>query len=222
MATHIAPATTEDLNELPQQLFGPYQLERAKYEKYIQRMRGGAFYFSVAGRVKAAMDLGILLGSETFIEDSADGKAIRVTVRIKVLNKHIPNYEQLPPDLQYGYYDGVADNPKTGGQGAAANFPLEDAQTSALGRALGQLGLVFDSFASAEEIQIASKKQSSGYETALVTRDQVAKIFSILKSQGVGTRDEANAKAVEMFGQPIGKITSDQASEWISKLEIPF
>ena len=203
------------------QIFGPHKLNRADYQKYIVKQRGGKDYLMVVGALKAAMESGIIVGSETSIEDT--DKVVRVKVRLKALNKHIPEYAELPPDLRFGYYEGVADNPKVGGQGAAEKFPLEDAETSALGRALAKLGFVVDNMASADEMALVEKKQSSGYEVNRPTREKMAELYSALKSSGVATdRAAANMQAVEIYGVNLTALSAEQVDEWLKRLSVPF
>lgn len=201
-------------------MFGPYKLNRADYEKYIIKVKGGAEYLKVVGALKAAMDSGILVGSETMIEDT--DKVVRVKVRLKVLNKHIPEYAELPPDLRYGYYEGVADNPKVGGAGAAQNFPLEDAESSALGRALQKLGFVLDNLASADEMALVEKKKSSGYEVHRPTKEKLTDLYNTLKAAGVTDRAAANQQSNELYGANLNALSAEQVDDWLKRLSVPF
>lgn len=183
-------------------------------------MQGNKEYLTVVGAMTAAHAAGIIVGSSTEIKDTE--QVVRVKVTLKVLNKHIPDYESLPPDLQFGYYDGVADNPKVGGKGAAANFPLEDAETSALGRALAKLGFVLDAMATADEMSLVDKKKSSGYEKPVIDKDKIKELYTAVKKSGVETKEAADAAATDLYGVPINKLTLEQVNEWIARLSVPF
>ena len=189
------------------------------YKKYVIKMRGGKEYLQVVGVVKAAIDYGVLLGTETTITET--DTMVRVHVRAKVLNKHLENFADLPIELQVGYYDGIADNPKTGGSGAAQNFPLEDAETSALGRALSKVGFNYETMATADEMQIVEVKRDSGYVAAppRAASPAVEELRAALKSNGVTTVKDANLKANERYGVIFSQLTDEQAKDWLHELK---
>lgn len=195
--------------------------EVEKYKQYLLKMQGGKQYLQVIGQLKGAIDYGVLLGVEQDVIDNPD--VVRVKVRVKVLNKHLDGWESLPDDQKIGYYEGWADNPKKGGKGAAALFPLEDALTSALGRALTLVGFNYNTTATADEMEIVTKKAASGY----LTNDEVfAELKAKLKAAGITTNVAAEKAAKEKFGKALTDITAEEARQWCTTLSakpsVPF
>lgn len=195
--------------------------DASKYQKYIVKMGGGKPYLMVVGQIKSAHDAGVLLGSETFVEYTE--KHVRVRVRIKVLNKHLDNFDSLPEDAKIGYYDGVAESPLTGGKSAEGVFPTEVCETSALGRAMAKFGVNLDSMATAEEMEQVATKKNTGYDKKPDFDDEVR---STLRSQGWNTKGKVEAASQERFSKPFDELDDADLRGWVAELKkkpvVPF
>lgn len=193
------------------------------YKEFLLKMQGGKMYLQVIGQIKAAIDYGVMLGVEQEVIDDPD--VVRVKATVKLLNKHLDNWESLPEHLQVGTYVGWADNLKVGGKGAARDFPLEDALTSAVGRALTLAGFNYQTTATADEMQTVEKKKAagSGYKD---TDTVVTELSNALKKTGVKTKADADAAAQQRYGKPWNNLTPAEMRQWLAAVattpEVPF
>lgn len=154
-------------------------------------------YMVVAGRMK------------WFVDDhrKAD-KRYTITTNAKKIEEMILNGQPIPPGYPFitviqsdllGTADGVA-SINVGGKGADLTHPLENAETSSLGRALAKLGygLIGSGLASAEEIEEAKRRrkelEDSSYEKPEDSSGEAAKSS---KASG-GTKPEPKPEIVEI------------------------
>ena len=122
------------------------RVDTAKYEKHIANIQGKK-YMTVEGRVQMAQD------------DHALNNG-RLDILTEVLPDNIVKATVI--STLYGTATGHAQNhPKSGGRTAQDTNPIEDAETSAVGRALGLLGYgtLGSGIASANEVQGAKEWQ---------------------------------------------------------------
>lgn len=96
----------------------------------------------------------------------------------------------VTPDVEVPARCFVAHAMETVGDGKVNNFhPLENAETSAVGRALGMMGIgVIDAIASSDEVATASKKGALEQSTAGL----IAEIQTIAQELGYGDKDVEN------------------------------
>lgn len=108
------------------------------------------------------------------------------------------NLCQVSIDIEGKMFKGTA-SVNIGGRGVDATNPIENAETSALGRALGLAGFgSLESVASAEEVKTAVSRAESGYKSPVQSqsyREQQAKELRELKKQIT-----AKAKEINLIG----------------------
>lgn len=151
-------------------------------------------YMVVAGRLK------------WFVDDHrrAD-KRYKITTNVKQIEELILNGQPIPPGYPFitviesellGVADGVAAI-NIGGKGADLTHPLENAETSSLGRALAKLGygLIGPGLASAEEVMEARLLKKE-LEPEGAPEEPVA--------EEAGEAEEAKADAENAEGEPPG------------------
>ena len=141
---------------------------------------------------------------------------VRVRVRIKVLNKHLDDFDNLPEDAKISYYDGIAESPLSGGKSAEGTFPTEVCETSALGRAMAKFGVNLDSMATAEEMEQVATKKDTGYGTASTLDEDIK---SSLRAQGWTTKGKVEAAAQERFKKSFSDLDDADLRGWVAELK---
>lgn len=117
-------------------------------------------YMVVAGRIKWFCD-----------EHREAGAKYSITTNISEITEMIKNGEPIPPGYPfitkvtselYGEAEALA-SINIGGKSVDASFPLENAETSSLGRVLAKMGygLIGSGLASAEEVENAMKRDNT-------------------------------------------------------------
>lgn len=105
-----------------------------------------------------------------------------------------------------------------GGRGVDATSAVENAETSAVGRALAMMGIgVIDSVASGDEIKIAEKREYTEVEDNMATFEQKKLIAKLLTDAGVN-KIAMKAK-IKGLGFDPNNITKEDASGLIDKLK---
>lgn len=95
---------------------------------------------------------------------------------------------------------------------------VENGETSAIGRALANLGLAGTEYASADEVAEAIKQQNAPQK---VTPAQKKRVNDLMELQGVETSKDKLELLEELTGKKsMDGMTSSVASELISKLEV--
>lgn len=167
-------------------------------------------YMDVDGRVRMAMDehreAGAMISVDTTFE-TVDGKLMCVAVVTSAL---------------IGSAKGVSEV-KYGGTGVDASHPFENAQTSAIGRALGFLGygLYGTGIASAEEVLAAMGTAPSDGEPAPTSRpqdpakkEQIGLLYGMLKECGVADGDKRELVS-HAYPAGIGKQEATEAIDYL-------
>lgn len=178
---------------------------------------GGKQYVTVAGRVFAAHDARQLIGVDTTLEET--DKHYRMVATAYVLNTHLvadfEQFLQLPTIAQVGTFQGSAQSPKTGGKSAEGSSPLEVAETSAVGRALGFAGFgVLESIATHEEVQAALDRQGN-----TPTAAQKKQVFDLAKKTlDIKDKDAFDTASLAKYGVPAADLTATQITDWIKEL----
>lgn len=185
-------------------------IDKAKLKPFVQKL-GSKDYLTVAGRVFAAHDARQFIGSDVDCEETADGKFYRCKAYVKILNTHLTDVAaDLPAEAAVGTFTGLSQSKTTGGKSAEGTNPLEVAETSALGRALGFAGFgVLDSIASFEEVETALGRSSTPSDA------QKAALFDAAKGRGlIGGIDDLKALALSVYSVPLEELTKDQVAAW--------
>lgn len=200
--------------------------DKAKLAKYTQKL-GGKTYLTVAGRVFAAHDSRQLVSITTELHETE--KHYRYVATAKVLNTHLPDFAALPDDAKVGTFTGMSQSVKVGGRSAEGTNPLEVAETSAVGRALGFAGFGdLESIASFEEVAVAvSRGGGAGADDdAAPTEAQKKQVFALAKNVfGITTKEQFDAKVRDTFGKETGELTAAEVAKWVAKMEkdkVPF
>lgn len=144
--------------------------DKTKLKRYVKQLQGNS-YLTVAGRVFAAHDARQLVAVRTDLHETETH--YRYCATVTVLNSHLPNFEMLPDSGKLGTYTGWSQSLRKGGKGAEGTNPLEVAETSALGRALGFAGFGdLESIASYEEMTVAyARRDQAADEEASQSHD---------------------------------------------------
>jgi hypothetical protein len=185
--------------------------DRQLLKKYIKKI-SGQDYLTVAGRIVAGHNSGQLIGAETACDiDNERGKVLCRSA-VMVLP---PNWKELPEAAQTHTYTGYAESPLKGGRNAEGTNPIEVAETSAIGRALGFAGFgVMESIASADEVEVAQARQA-----ATVTAAQKKALLDAATKTGVAKdKAELEALAQEVHGKPLSDLTAKEVTEWTAVL----
>lgn len=131
----------------------------------------GVFVWKGKTYIKVEMPYMVVAGRMKWFSDDhrrAD-KKYKITTNVKKIEEMISNGQPIPPGYPFitviesellGTADGVA-SINVGGKGADLTHPLENAETSSLGRALAKLGygLIGSGLASAEEVEEAKRRR---------------------------------------------------------------
>ena len=191
--------------------------DKAKLKKYTQTL-GGKTYLTVAGRVFAAHDARQLVGIETVLEET--DTHYRYVAIVKVLNTHLPGFESLPPESQIGVFTGTSQSVKKGGRSAEGTNPLEVAETSAVGRALGFAGFGdLESIASYEEVAVAVSRGEAQADFAPSVEQKKALLEAAKKSGLAKNPDELGVKAKEVFDKALDDLTAGEVVAWTQELK---
>lgn len=236
--------------------------------KHVVNIRGKD-YLTVAGRVALAHETGRLLGVTMSSSDEFDagGDYISVRAKVRILNEsQMPLVEKLIAaagredkfnilantinQLLVNEYEGIAKSPKEGSDAwmrLPANAPersnpTEVCATSALGRALGAAGFGdTESFASADEITVATNRQASYSGTApsggsfaskasasKPPSDKQKKYLQTLVRQKLNITDNSEFSSLvnDKFNKGLDELSALDVSNWIDELakaeEVPF
>jgi hypothetical protein len=207
------------------------EFDAKEYGKYIVDASGTP-YMMVAGRVLLAHKSGQLIGAHTE-KIHEDEDVIQVKATVTVLN--YDTFQRLKNDgveedtaamLATQEYSGLAESDKhavdkNGKPTAEGNRPLEVAETSALGRALGVAGFgPLDSIASADEIFTLltnGRKDVSGLSGGGKLTEGQEKFLKDLIQQKLG--QDPDAASMDKFGKPFDQITRREGSPWIEALK---
>ena len=122
-----------------------------------------------------------------------------------------------PERVFCGHASGVR-----GGKGVDSTSAVENAETSAVGRALAMMGIgVIDSVASVDEIKIAEKREYKEVEPEenpnKMSIAQKRLIVDMLRERGV--KDVAMAAKIRGYGYSVKDMTKTQAIELIDKIK---
>jgi hypothetical protein len=202
--------------------------DRKPYQQYVVKL-SGKDYLMVVGQMKAAHDAGVFMGSETISVEETETH-LRVGVRAFILNRHLVGDEGIPQTSAFliSSYDGFAQAPKTDGPNdkrspAQKKAPLEDLETSALGRALSKAGFALDTMATADEIILANNRETGGYELELPPRKRLSEQ---LKASGIKSKAAAEKAAQDKFEKTLDNLTDDEVQSWLVELQkaepVPF
>ena len=199
-----------------------------EYGKFIIDAQGTP-YMMVAGRLVLAHKSGQLIGAETEkIYEDAEVLQVKATVSIFNPETFAKATEAGMTQQNAGIvatqtFSGMAESDK-GASNAEGKRPLEVAETSAIGRALGIAGFgPLDSIASAEEIFTLLSNERKGFGGGgagggggKLTEGQ-EKFLKDLIQQKLGT--DPDSASLEKFGKTFDKITRREGSPWIEELK---
>lgn len=194
---------------------------------YVKRL-GNKDYLMVGGRVFAAHDARQFVGLETELIETPTHYRFRATVR--VLNNHLPGYEEFPDQYKFSIFTGTAQSPIKGGASAEKTNPLEVAETSAVGRALGFAGFGdLTSIASAEEVESAISRSGGGSDDKdpnAPTAGQKIAVYELAKRKITTITNPAKfgEYVQQEMGKPASELTVDDVkllSAQLKKLPNP-
>lgn len=202
------------------------EADKNKLKRYVKVLQGST-YLTVAGRVFAAHDARQLVSVKTELHET--DTHYRYCATVTVLNSHLPHFEHLPIEAQLGTYTGWSQSLRKGGRSAEGTNPLEVAETSALGRALGFAGFGdLESIASYEEVQVAiARREGDDTEddnktksATAPTAEQKKLLVQTALAAGLAKNvEELLPIAAERYNvQSLGDLTRDQVTEWIEEL----
>ena len=196
----------------------PQLVEDKKLKQFVQRL-GNKDYLTVAGRVFSSHNARQFVGLD--YERWEDEKYFYVTAIVTIHNSHMEGYENFPPEYRFSTFKGTARSLKTGGKSAEGSNPIETAETSAVGRALGFAGFgVEQAIASFEEVEAALAIQAQqANQPTKAQKDEISKLLN--------TKDPAVIEAAvkEKFEKGLKELTKDDAEELLVELRaanVPF